>query len=108
MRRVLGRDHFDTLLTSTNLATALSRQDKHAEAAAIEREVLVSRTRLLGAEHENTLLSASNLAHSLSECGQKMEVEQLLRNTLVLARRALGSTHERTAHVFAHLRELAA
>ena len=56
--RVLGRDHRDTLVTTGNLAISLSGQGKHAEAAEIEREILIQRTRLLGAEHESTLMSA--------------------------------------------------
>ena len=84
-RRVLGRDHFDTLATSANLASSLSRQGKHADAAEIERELLVSRTRLLGAEHERTLMSVGNLSVSLYKCDQKTEAEPLFRSTLALS-----------------------
>ena len=41
-RRVLGRDHRDTLNSPINLAYSLSWQGKHSEAAEIEREVYVS------------------------------------------------------------------
>ena len=92
-RRVLGRDHYDTPDTPGNLATSLSRQDKHAQAAEIERDALVSRTRLLGSEHERTLLAANNLVFSLAKCGQKMEAKQLLHEALALFLRALGPAH---------------
>ena len=66
MQRVLGREHPETLTMSTNLASSLGRQGKHAEATEIDREVLVLKTRLLGAEHLKTLVSALNLARLLS------------------------------------------
>ena len=103
-RRVLGLDHRETLTMSGNLALSLLGQDKHAESAKIEREVLVQQTRLLGAEHEYALISASNLAASLWECGKNAECEQLLRETLALSRRALGPNHELTQHVIQSLR----
>ena len=70
-RRVHGRDHRKTLVTSSYLSRSLSEQGKYA--AEIEREVLVQMTRLLGAEHENALISPSNIARTLSQCGQKTE-----------------------------------
>ena len=106
MRRVLGRYHCNTLIASSNLAVSLKGQGKHAEAAKIEREVLVQKTRLLGAEHEHTLISASNLASSLARCGQKAQCEQLLRETLTLSRRALGPTHKHTQAVLKIMRAL--
>ena len=84
---------------SANLAASLSQQGKHAEAAEIEREVLVSTTRLLGAEHEETLRLATNLAFSLSQCGQKTEGEQLLHDTLALSRCAIDPAHNHTQNV---------
>ena len=75
MRRILGRDHRETLVMSANLAVSLSWQGKHAEATEIEREVLVLQTRLLGADHESTLISTTNLAFLLWKCSQKTEAE---------------------------------
>ena len=91
-----GRDHFEALAASANLAISFLGQGKYAEAMEIERETFVSIARLLGAEHQDTLKTASNLAVSLACCGQGTECEQLLRNTLVVARRALGPEHEQT------------
>ena len=104
MRRIFGRDDEWTLRTPGSLAASLSEQGKHAEAAEIQREVLVQRTRLLGAEHESTLVAATNLATSLSYCGQKAEAGQLFRETLTLARHALGPTHKFTQYVIQQLR----
>ena len=73
MRRISGRDHERRLTATANLAVSLLEQGKHADAAEIQREVLVSLTRLLGADHEKTLITATNMATSLLYCGQKAE-----------------------------------
>ena len=104
--RVLVPDHRETLITSGNLAVSLSEQGKYADAAEIEREVLVQRARLLGAEHEGALISAFNLVGSLPRCGQNMECEQILRGTLALARRAIGPTHELAQEILARVRRI--
>ena len=80
MRRVLGRDHRNTLILSGNLAASLLRQGDYAEALEIQHEVIVQQTRLLGAEHESTLTLAVNLVVPLRECGKKTECEQRLRD----------------------------
>ena len=103
---VLGRDHCDTLSTTTNLAVSLLSQGKHAEAAEIGREVLAQETRLLGAEHEDTLSTAINLALSLSNCGQKTECEQIFRDALAVARRTLGPAHKITQGVLQNFHAL--
>ena len=90
---MFGREHYQMLTTSGNLASSLKGQGKYAEATEIEREVLIQKTRLLGAEHESTLTTAANLTNSLWQCGQKREADQLLREALALSRRALGRTH---------------
>ena len=60
-RRVFGRYHHGTIVTSGNLAVSLSGQGKCAEVMEIGREVLVQKARLLGAEHDETMIPASNL-----------------------------------------------
>ena len=61
-RRILGRDHRDTLITSGNLAASLSKPGKHAGVTVVGCEVLFQKTILFGAEHDQTMLSVSNLA----------------------------------------------
>ena len=100
MQSVFGRVHCGTPAAAGNLAISLSEQGKYAEAARIERELLVLRTRLLGADHESTLRMASNPTVSLAQCGQKAEAEQILRGTLAVARRVLGPTHVLIRRVF--------
>jgi hypothetical protein len=61
-RRLLGDDHPAVMETQAGLAALLGRLGRHAEAAAIERELLVSSTRLRGAEHPDTVAIAKRLA----------------------------------------------
>ena len=107
-RHNLGRDHFETFFSFTNLAAPLKQQGKHAEAVEIERKVLVSTTRLLGPEHEQTLISASNLALPLSQCGMSLRTEagQVLRETLALSRRAPDPAREVAQHLLQGFRML--
>ena len=70
-RRVLDRDHRETLTTAGNLVLSLLGQGKYAEAAEIERKILMLRTRVLGAEHESTMTTVTNLAGLFSQCGKK-------------------------------------
>lgn len=60
MLRALGRDHHQTLVTPSHLATSLPGQDKYVEAMEIHRENLAPMTRLLGAERKAMLVAASN------------------------------------------------
>ena len=81
----------------------LSRsRSKHAEAAEIQREVLVQKTRLLGADYKETL-TLENLAVSLHRCGQNVETDQLVRETLALARITSGPTLGLTQALQVHL-----
>ena len=99
-RRILGRDHHQTLATSANLAVSLKLTARKARrgGGGPARGTCVAnppaRRRSRGA-----LISVSNLASSLSRCGQQTEAEQILSATLALSRRTLGPTHELTLNV---------
>ena len=54
----------DRLEAACNLADALGRQGKFAEAERMQQEVLDLRRRVLGPEHPNTLATVNNLASS--------------------------------------------
>jgi len=95
-RRINGAEHPDTLMTASNLAVALERQRKYAEAEAMYREVLAIRRRVLGPEHADTLTTASNLAPALSGQRKFVEAETLLRELLVIQQRVLGRAHPDT------------
>ena len=61
-RRVLGREHPNTLTTTGNLAISLSSLGRHAEAERMQRELLRVQLRVLGAEHRDTLSTNGHLS----------------------------------------------
>ena len=69
-KRVLGKDHFNTLMTASNLPITLKKQGKHAEAEEMYRETLVVQRRVLGDDHPHTLATASNVAITLDRQGK--------------------------------------
>ena len=64
-RKVLGKEHPDTLTSMNNLAQTLYAQGDLAGARTLEEQVLEARARLLGKEHPDTLNSMLNLAQTL-------------------------------------------
>jgi hypothetical protein len=95
-RRVLGREHPDTLETAGNLAASLANQGKYAESETLYREVLEVQRRVLGPEHPGMLRTAGNLATTLDARGKHAEAEAMLREVLVVQRRVLGPEHPHT------------
>ena len=62
MKRVLGEEHPDTLMSMSNLASTYRKQGRRKEAEVLEALVMETRKRVLGEEHPDTLLSMANLA----------------------------------------------
>lgn len=54
-----------TLRSMNNLAEALSKQGKHAEAAEMHRETLRLKKKVQGEEYSETQKSMNNLAYTL-------------------------------------------
>ena len=63
-KRVLGREHPDTLASMGNLASIYWRQGQlqWKEAEELEVQVMETTKRILGQEHPSTLISMGNLA----------------------------------------------
>ena len=66
-KRVLGKEHPDTLTSISNLAIALDNQGKYSEAEEIHRRTLKLRESVLRKEHLDMLTSIGSLARVL--CG---------------------------------------
>jgi hypothetical protein len=64
-RRVLGRDHPDTLYSAYNLAADLRELGEVEAARDLDQDTLERRRRVLGHDHPDTLRSAYNLATEL-------------------------------------------
>ena len=96
LKRVLGKEHPDTLKTAMNLANALSNQGQHAEAGAMLCETIELQKRVLGKEHPTTLTMTMNLANALYNQGQHAAAAAMYRETLEVQKRVLGKDHPTT------------
>jgi hypothetical protein len=66
-RRVLGKEHPETLSSANNLATTLAHQAKFAEAEGTLQATLEARRRVLGNTHPQTLATARSLERVRSD-----------------------------------------
>jgi tetratricopeptide (TPR) repeat protein len=105
-KKVLGREHPDTLASMNNLALVLDSQGKYEEAEAMHRQTLATREKVLGREHPSTLASMNNLAGVLNRQGKYEEAEAMHRQTLATREKVLGREHPDTltsVYCLAHL-----
>jgi serine/threonine protein kinase/tetratricopeptide (TPR) repeat protein len=97
----LGPDHPDTLTSLDSLAMERWKQDRFADAVALERQALERRRRVLGPEHEDTLRSQINLAQFLTTAEGNWEADPdqfdeaatLLDQAIAVGNRVLGANH---------------
>jgi serine/threonine protein kinase len=95
-RRVLGPEHPDTLVTTSNVAALYDLEGKYAQAEALHSQILEMRRRVLGPEHPDTLKSMMNLALAYFDEGKYPQAEALQSQTLAIKRRVLGPEHPDT------------
>ncbi|HET6807245.1 MAG TPA: protein kinase [Frateuria sp.] len=95
-RRVLGPDNPGTLEAMTDMVRLLSKQDRGADAIALERQIVAARSRTLGPGHFSTLYARGSLASLLCENGQYAEASQQGEQVLDALRRQLGEDHPMT------------
>ena len=69
-KRVLDKEHPDTLSSMANLALTNQDQGQWKEAEELGVQVMEIRKRVLGKEHPNTLTSIANLASTYQDQGQ--------------------------------------
>ncbi|MCL2595426.1 MAG: tetratricopeptide repeat protein, partial [Promicromonosporaceae bacterium] len=82
-KRVLGKDHPDTLDSANNLAICyqgLGGEENLQKAIKLHKETHEARKRVLGKDHPDTLNSANNLAN----CYQDLGGEENLQKAIVL------------------------
>ncbi|KFY28121.1 hypothetical protein V491_00628 [Pseudogymnoascus sp. VKM F-3775] len=87
---VLGKGHPDTLMSMNNLAIALEKHGKFAEAEAMHRQALQLRETVLGKDHPDTLASMNSVAELLCLQGKYAEAEAMHRQALQLRETVLG------------------
>ncbi len=94
--RVLGADHFDTLMSCNNLATALQAAGRLDEATLLFERTLADRERVLGTHHPMTLTSRNNLAGAYREAGRVDEAISLYEMAVASRERVLGQDDPET------------
>ena len=90
-----GFDHENVLAARSNLAAALSRDNRWGEAVAEYRMLVQGYERVLGSDNPDMLTARSNLAQALLNAGREEAIEafeMVLRDYL----RVLGSDHPDT------------
>ena len=96
MKRRLGGDEEDLLITQGNLANSYQVLGRNEEALRLRRDVYSGYVRLCGGEHTSTLLAAENYALTLLRANRFEEARVLMRKTLPVARRVFGKEASNT------------
>jgi len=94
--KVLGKEHPHTLTSMSNVAQALSRQGKYAEAEKMHRETMTLREKVLRKEHPHTLTSMANLVSTYWNQERWKEVGQLELQVAETRKKELGERHPDT------------
>jgi tetratricopeptide (TPR) repeat protein len=102
-RKLLGKEHPDTLKSLHNLARAFMAQNRYAEAeeALLEHRGIVKR--VLGSDHRSYIHSMDDLAVVYLETGHPSEAEATHEYLLAQRTRLLGPEHPDTANSIWHL-----
>ncbi|KAK1765234.1 hypothetical protein QBC33DRAFT_495970 [Phialemonium atrogriseum] len=92
-KRVLGKEHPNTLSSMHNLALTYLNQGRWKEAEELGVQVIETSKRMLGKEHPNTLSGMHNLASTYGNQGRWKEAEELEVQVMETSKRVLGKEH---------------
>ena len=106
LTNMLGADHPDTLVATTNLAAVLVDLSRWSEAEQYLRLTLKARRGTLGEDNIRTLDSMNNLGEVLYRQGRVEEAETQWRETLEIQRRALPPNDPKTLITMNNLAQL--
>ncbi|KAL5374129.1 hypothetical protein DPSP01_012190 [Paraphaeosphaeria sporulosa] len=95
-KKVLGRDHEDTIWGIAMVANAYSLAGRWEEAEKLEVQVMEIRKTKLGADHPHTLTGMNNLALTYWNQGRWKEAEELQVQVMEIRKRKLGADHPDT------------
>jgi tetratricopeptide (TPR) repeat protein len=108
-RRLLGLDHYDTLLAQNDLAVLLEKSGSGREARPLYEDVRVRQERLFGVAHPDSMATRLNLAELLFGQGEAAaaEADALHVARLLVQRPVLyGDDYQLAARTFALLNRL--
>ena len=103
MKKVLGKEHPDTLVSIGNLASTYWNQGRWTEAEELEERVMETRKKVLGKEHPDTLVSIGNLASTYRNQGRWAEAEELEERVMETRKKVLGKEHPDTLRSIGNL-----
>jgi tetratricopeptide (TPR) repeat protein len=81
-RRVLGAEHPDTMVSTSQLAGTLLQEGRSADAEKMLREILAIQRRTLDPDNPDMAISMYNLACVLARGGRRAEAISLLREAI--------------------------
>jgi tetratricopeptide (TPR) repeat protein len=96
MKRTLGKEHPDTLISMGDLASTYWKQGMWKEADELQVQVMETTRMALGKQHTNTLTIMGNLALTYSNQGRWKEAEELQVQVMETMIKALGKEHPDT------------
>jgi hypothetical protein len=102
-KKVLGRDHEDTIWGLAMVASAYKIGGKWDAAEDLEVQVMEIRKTKLGADHPDTLTSMANLASTFWNQGRWEEAEKLDVQVIETSKTKLGADHPDTLTSIANL-----
>lgn len=92
-KKVLGRDHEDTIWGTAMVASAYKIGGKWDAAEVLEVQVMETRKTKLGADHLDTLNSMNNLAYTWKSLGRSAEAIQLMQQCVQRREEVLKASH---------------
>ena len=92
----LGWEHFKTLNTGNDLATAYRAAGRADQAIAVQERVVATSAEVLGSEHPHTLGYLGNLANAYQDAGRTSAAIAVQEQVLASRERVLGADHSDT------------
>ncbi|OBT71251.1 hypothetical protein VF21_09480 [Pseudogymnoascus sp. 05NY08] len=95
-KKILGKEHPDTLENMNDLGVVLRKQGKYVEAEQMHQEALELQEKVFGKEHPETLRSMNDLAITLNKQNNYTKADIIDLQTLQLREKVLGNEHPDT------------
>jgi tetratricopeptide (TPR) repeat protein len=105
-KQALGPEHYDCLVSMSNLARAYGGRGEFARAAALEEEVLPCGRHVWGEESEHSLTSMNNLASYYFRLCDYSRAAALFNETFTIRRRVFGPENIDTLRTHGNLAEM--
>ncbi|ENH74085.1 Protein SERAC1 [Fusarium oxysporum f. sp. cubense race 1] len=102
-RALLGEEHIETLVTTSDLAGSLADLSRFEESDKLQRGLIETLKRLYGDDHEQTLDAMANLAVHLAQQDKREEAKALQIQVVESKKRILGEEHISTIEAMDNL-----